>query len=161
MESAVDLPSSKKEIPSKPEACHQENSSTEEPTTSMAAANQPDNETVPVIKESRPLDGDQGVDETGEVVPMDTSLSKEETGGSSKMEPDTNIQRNTPTPPDMQEGEQERSQLSPSCIYLGVHVCVCVCVCMYVHVCVRGSCLIDLPAKAAVALVGMLPCYDG
>ena len=99
MESAEVPPSSQQEIPSKPEA-GQENS---EPTTalsSMAAANQPDNETVAMIKTPQSLEGDQSVDGKGEV-PMDTSLTKEETESKKELVAD---QENT-TPPDMQEGE--------------------------------------------------------
>jgi hypothetical protein len=97
MESAGDQPSSQKAIPSKPEASPREGNSEE--LSSVAAANQPDNETVAVIKEPQPLDRGPGVDERGEE-PMDTSLSKEETR-SNKMEPEANLQNTT----DVQDGE--------------------------------------------------------
>lgn len=103
MDSAEDLPSSQKEIPSKPEASQESSGEPTTATLSMAAANQPDNETVAEIKEPQPLDEDQSVDEKGEE-PMDTSLSKEEI--ESKKEPETNLQ-NTPTQTDMQEGERD------------------------------------------------------
>ena len=101
MESAGDQPSVQKAIPSKPEASLQESNSDE--LSSVAAANQPDNETVAVIKEAQPLDRAPGVDEEGEE-PMDTSLSKEETRSNNKMEPETN-QESTIAPPCVQEGE--------------------------------------------------------
>lgn len=132
MESADNHPGSQKVISSKPEASHQERSG--EPTTAMlsasvAAANQSDNDTVAVIKEPRTLDGDQGVDEAGEL-PMDTSLSKEE----SKKEPDP---QNNTTPLNVQEGETPfRVALHhvSKCVYVSVcvQVCTCVCECVWV-----------------------------
>lgn len=101
MESAGDQPSGQKVIPSKPEASLQESNSDE--LSSVAAANQPDNEMVAVINKAQPLDGAPGVDEEGEE-PMDTSISKEETRSNNKMEPETN-QESTIAPPCVQEGE--------------------------------------------------------
>ena len=131
MESAGDQPSGQKVIPSKPEASLQESNSDE--LSSVAAANQPDNEMVAVIKEAQPLDGAPGVDEEEEE-PMDTSFSKEETRSNNKMEPETN-QESTIAPPCVQEGE-----IPPFYVLVCVHVCMYMCVC--------GSCLIELPAKA-------------
>lgn len=123
MESAGDQSSGQKVIPSKPEASLQESNNDE--LSSVAAANQPDNETVAVMKEAQPLDRAPGVDEEGEE-PMDTSLSKEETRSNNKVEPETN-QESTIAPPCVQEGE-----IPP--FYVLVHVCVHVCT--YMCVCV-------------------------
>ena len=139
MDTAEDLPSSQKEIPSKPEASQESSGESTTATSSMAAANQPDNETVAEIKEPQPLERDQSVDEKGEE-PMDTSPPKEES--ESKKEQETNLQ-NTPTQTDMPEGER------PFLLHVYLRMCVHV---TYVHV--RVCVLLELPA---VAFAGMLP----
>lgn len=72
--------------------------------SSMAAADQTDNETMAKIKEPCSLEEDQGVD-VKEDVSMDTSVTQEEVGN--KKEPGASQQN---VAPDVQKGEKERER---------------------------------------------------